>query len=89
MKKYKVYVNGEPFEVIVEEIEGSATPVVTPAKQQAATTQTQNAPAASPPVVEKTEPKSGGEAFEVAAPMPGSVLDISKQGDSVTRGIHC
>lgn len=91
MKKYKVYVNGEPFEVMVEEMGGSAAafaPVVTPAKPQPqAATVVQNTPAVSaPPPAEKAEQKTG-EGFPVPAPMPGVVLNVKvKEGDSVNEG---
>lgn len=94
MKKYRVYVNGEPFEVMVEEIGGSGasspsvtpSPVVTPVTPQT-TPVVQNAPATpAPPPEKKAEPKAGG-GFQVTAPMPGSVLDVKvKEGDMVKEG---
>jgi biotin carboxyl carrier protein len=90
MKKYRVYVNGEPFEVMVEEVGGSATsfsPVVTPITPQTATPKAQDTPAASPDAPkEKAGPAAGG-GFQVTAPMPGSVLDVKvKEGDRVKEG---
>ena len=95
MKKYRVYVNGEPFEVMVEELEGSAasfTPVVTPVTPQTASTKTTAETRAIPtpsafPGEPKAEPKAAGDGFQVTAPMPGSVLDVKvKEGDSVKEG---
>ncbi|RJX23552.1 MAG: biotin/lipoyl-binding protein [Dethiobacter sp.] len=94
MKKYRVYVNGEPFEVVVDEIGDSTTSVssvITPVIPQAAAPETQDAPVVQPavsppPPKEKAEPKAGG-GFQVTAPMPGSVLDIKvKEGDSIKEG---
>lgn len=90
MKKYRVYVNGEAFEVMVEELGGSATsyaPVVTPVPPQTPTPETQNIPSpSSPPTEKKAEPKAAGS-VQVTAPMPGSVLDVKvKEGDSVKEG---
>lgn len=95
MKKYRVYVNGEPFEVMVEEIGGSSasspsitpSPVVTPVTPQT-TPAVQNAPAAPvPPPEKKAAPPKAGDGFQVTAPMPGSVLDVKvKEGDEVKEG---
>jgi len=82
MKKYKVYVNGEPFEVVIEEAEqaAGAQQPTTPAPQvQAAPVSKPAAPAAAPAappqVTEPAAPKTGG-GLEVTAPMPGSILEI-------------
>ena len=94
MKKFKVTVNGQPYEVLVEEVGGQE-----PAeKLVAASTQNQSQPAkdaatATPaPVQKQPEPQttaapasSGGA--EVVAPMPGSVLDVKVNvGDQVNEG---
>lgn len=96
MRKYKVYVNGQPYEVVVEEMNDQKT--VSPAPADSKTQQTapfpkaQEAPASqketvpeSPPV-EKTQPKSG-DGSPVTAPMPGSIIDIKvNTGDRVNEG---
>jgi glutaconyl-CoA/methylmalonyl-CoA decarboxylase subunit gamma len=97
MKKFKVYVDGQPFEVVVEEItdagvQKAASPPTSAAiqKEQPASTTAPSAPApvtqpekvAAAPEVNKT---AGG--VTVPAPMPGSVLDVKvKVGDNVNEG---
>ncbi|MBR3423275.1 MAG: acetyl-CoA carboxylase biotin carboxyl carrier protein subunit [Clostridia bacterium] len=79
MKKYSVKVNGNVYEVEVEEITGSA-PVEAKAEPAPA------APAAAPvPAPEKkSETPAGGIA--VKAPMPGTVLKMNvKVGDKVEK----
>ena len=79
MKKYSVKVNGNVYEVEVEEITGSA-PVEAKAEPAPA------APAAAPvPAPEKkAETPAGGIA--VKAPMPGTVLKMNvKVGDKVEK----
>lgn len=87
MKKYKVYVNGEPFEVVIEEAE-QTTGVQQPAapQVQAAPVSKPAAPAAPPKVEEPPAPKASG-GLEVTAPMPGSILDIKVEvGAQVNAG---
>lgn len=82
MRKFNVTVNGNMYEVEVEEVGGvqSAAPVRS------------NAPVAAPvqPVTETAKPAApvnaaGGEA--VKAPMPGTILDVKvKAGDMVKAG---
>lgn len=96
MKKYKVYVNGQPYEVVVEEMSEQKTsslpPAATIVQPTAPSSEAQKAPASqtaavtSPSPMEKTQSKSG-EGFPVAAPMPGSILDIKVNiGDRVSEG---
>ncbi|PHV71161.1 acetyl-CoA carboxylase biotin carboxyl carrier protein subunit [Sporanaerobium hydrogeniformans] len=78
MKKFQVTVNGNVYDVEVEEVGGSFTPVArtevaTPAAPKAAP---QAAPAAVP---------TG--ATKVAAPMPGKIVDIKvSSGQAVKEG---
>ncbi|MDO9535142.1 MAG: biotin/lipoyl-containing protein [Bacillota bacterium] len=93
MKKYKVYVNGEPFEVVVEEENGTKTISTAPAVQDTQkTTQavSQDAkvvkPAAASAPAANPQTKAGNDS-SVSAPMPGSVLDVKvKVGDNVNEG---
>ena len=72
MKKYRVTVNGVPYEIELEELTGPA-----PA---AATATPAPAPAPAP-----TPAPAGGET--VKAPMPGTILSVNiAVGDPVKRG---
>ena len=71
MKKYRVTVNGVPYEVELEELTGAAP---APAPAPAAT------PAPPPPPA-----PAGGE--QVSSPMPGTILAVNVAvGDTVKRG---
>jgi len=83
MKKYNITVNGNTYEVIVEEAGEVASapaapvftaPVAAPAAPKAA------------PVAPKAAPAAGG-ANKVTAPMPGTILDVKvSAGQSVKKG---
>ena len=81
MKKYNITVNGTMYEVVVEEVGGSASaPVAAPVF---------SAPVAAPaaPVAPKAAPAQGGGANKVTAPMPGTILDVKvSAGQSVKKG---
>lgn len=76
MKNYTITVNGTPYNVTVEDANGSAAPVAAaPASAPAP------APAAAP-----AAPASAGS-VSVDAPMPGNILDIKvSNGASVKAG---
>ncbi len=77
MKKYKINVNGQSYEVEVEEISGEITPIVSAPAPKA------SAPKASAPKIPVAS--TGGE--EINAPMPGKILQLKvKEGDSVSEG---
>lgn len=77
MKNYTITVNGNVYEVSVEENTGAA-PV-----QAAAPAAVKKAPAAAP----KKAASTGAGAVKITAPMPGKILDIkAKVGDSVKKG---
>lgn len=76
MKNYTITVNGNVYEVSVEENTGAA-PV-----QAAAPAAVKKAPAAP-----KKAASAGAGAVKITAPMPGKILDIkSKVGDAVKKG---
>ena len=79
MRTFNVMVNGQTYEVSVEEVaQGSARPAA-PAP----------APAAAPkPAAPKAAPKAApGSGTPVKAPMPGTILDVKvKVGDAVKNG---
>lgn len=87
MRKFNVIVNGEAFEVEIEEVGGTATvPVSAPAAAPAAPAPAQPK-AEAPKKVEKPaapKPAATGAANEVTSPLPGTVLNvIAKEGQSV------
>jgi len=93
MKKYKVLVNGQPYEVVVEEVKDTAGSVSPPQQVSSAPAAPKTAPsekkAAPQPAAPSPQRSAGGSASGtvVSAPMPGSVLDVKvSAGDSVSEG---
>ena len=85
MRKFNVTVNGQAYEVEVEEVGGAPTaapvraaaPVVAPVAAAPV--------AAAAPAAKAAPAVAGGE--PVKAPMPGNILDVKvKAGDKVTTG---
>ena len=79
MKNYRVTVNGVAYDVVVEELNGSAAPA--PVAAPVAAPKTAPAPAAAP--------KASGNAGAIAvkAPMPGNLIKVNvKVGDAVKKG---
>ena len=83
MKRFNVTVNGVTYDVVVEEVGGSA-PV--------ATTVAAPAPAAAPiaaPAAAPAAPKASGAqgAVKVTAPMPGTIMKVNvSTGAAVKKG---
>lgn len=78
MKSYTITVNGNVYDVTVEENTGAAAPVARPVAVPAAAT-----PASAP------APRAAGSegAVKITAPMPGKILGIKvNAGDQVTKG---
>jgi len=84
MKKYKITVNGQTYEVEVEEIGGiEVSPVLT---EPAPAPVEQPKPQPKPQAV---KPKTSGKAGKnkINAPMPGTILSIKKKvGDKIQKG---
>ena len=82
MRKFLINVNGNSYEVEVEEVGGASAPMAAapavPAAPAAA------APAAAP-VAAAPAPAAAGE--QVKSPMPGNILDVKVAvGDTVAEG---
>lgn len=88
IKKFNVTVNGNSYEVEVEEIKDGVSQVsrpVAPVAQKAAPT----ASAPKAPTPPKVSPVVAGSGT-VTSPMPGTIIDIAvKEGDSVKAGQVC
>jgi len=86
MKRFNITVNGNSYDVQVEELAPTAEATM-PAAVQVATVPAVVAPAtpAAPPVSPAPAAVSGSE--EIFAPMPGTIVNvIVKSGDSVKQG---
>jgi biotin carboxyl carrier protein len=101
MKKFKFTISGKPYEVEVQDIEGNiakvnvngteyqvemeeqAAPVVAPVVRPAAKTTTSSPAPATP----KPAAAAGGNGYKMAAPLPGTIMQIFvHQGDTVKKG---
>lgn len=88
MRRFNITVNGKAYDVAVEEANGAAPVVATPAPVAAPATTP--APVAAPVVNEPAPapvaaPVEGGT--DVKAPMPGTIMDVKVNvGDTVERG---
>lgn len=74
MKNYRITVNGNEYDVAVEEV-GASTST--------------SAPKAAPKKAAKAAPKAsaGAGSVKVSSPMPGKILSVKKNvGDSVNKG---
>ncbi|HEY8500096.1 MAG TPA: biotin/lipoyl-containing protein [Clostridia bacterium] len=91
MRKFVINVNGNRYEVEVEEVGGSvnavqpaAAPVQAAPAEPAQPVQKAEAPAAPKPAANSSAPAG---AVKITAPMPGTILDIKvKTGDQVKKG---
>ena len=85
MRKFNIKVNGNAYEVEVEEIGGvaSAPVAAAPVAAPVAAPAPQAAPVASAP----SQPSGAAGSIKVEAPMPGTVLKINVAvGDTVSEG---
>lgn len=75
MKRYTITVNGNAYDVTVDEADGSAAPVAAPAAKKAA------------PAKKAVAPAGAQGNATVNAPMNGTIVDVKvKVGDKVTNG---
>ncbi|ADZ83977.1 biotin/lipoyl-containing protein [Cellulosilyticum sp. WCF-2] len=83
MRKFQVTVNGNTYEVEVEELGGSFTPVATPVTPVAATP----VAAVTPKMVAPKATVVPANATKIVAPMPGKIVDVKVSiGQSVKEG---
>lgn len=95
MRKFNITVNGEVYEVEVEELDGDGQSISTPSRPSRPKAQTAQKPASAPkkeaaPAPKKesapgVKPASVGEGeLSVESPMPGVVLDVRvSEGEAV------
>jgi glutaconyl-CoA/methylmalonyl-CoA decarboxylase subunit gamma len=80
MSKYIIKVNGNPYEVEVEEVGGASTNIAT-------VTATKTTTRTSAPNAVKTTQPSSNSSGDISAPMPGTVLKVKVTvGDTVKKG---
>jgi len=86
MRKFNITVNGNTYEVEVEEIGGVSAPAPAPVQRTApAPTAAPAAPAQQPKAAPKAAAPAGGTT--VTAPMPGTIVDIKvTEGSNVETG---
>ncbi len=85
MRKFNVTVNGQAYEVEVEEVGGAPTAAPVRAAAPVAAPVAAAPVAAAAPAAKAAPVVAGGE--PVKAPMPGNILDVKvKAGDKVTTG---
>lgn len=89
MRKFNVNVNGEAFEVEIEEVGGAPSSAAAPAAPRVEAAPA--APKAAAPKAEEPKPapkpvkkSGGGSGTPLTAPLPGTVLDVKvKEGQTV------
>ena len=87
MKKYNITVNGNTYEVIVEEAGSVASAPVAPVFSAPAPVAAPAVAAAAPAPAPKAAPAGAAGANKVTAPMPGTILDVKVSvGQAVKKG---
>ena len=100
MKTFKFTINGKPYEVDVQDIEGNIATVNVNGTEYKVEMEEQAAPVVAPiarPAAKTTSastqsaaPKpaaAGGAGYKMAAPLPGTIMQIYvHQGDTVKKG---
>lgn len=86
MKKFLIKVNGNQYEVEVEEVKDNSVSVKPSETVKATTVAAPIAPAPKAPVAEKTVVTPAGSAT-ITSPMPGTILKVNvNTGDIVKKG---
>ena len=86
MKKYNITVNGNTYEVFVEEADGAVIAPAAPVFSAPVAAPTA-APAAAPAAPKAAAPAGAAGANKVSAPMPGTILEVKvSAGQSVKKG---
>lgn len=88
MKTYRITVNGNVYDVQVEEVNGSAVPMTAPVAPAPVAPAPVAAPVAATPApvaaAPAPAPTGSGEGVKITSPMPGTILDIKVNvGDRV------
>jgi len=89
MKKFLIKVNGNQYEVEVDEVRDGSIPSYAPAVSAPAASAPVSAPVSAPAPAAEKKPVTGGAtgSVKVNAPMPGTILKVvASVGDSVKRG---
>ena len=89
MKNYKVTVNGNVYDVVVEEVTSrvSSAPVIAPTTPVLAQVAPLPVQVAASTVVKETAPMGTQGAVKIKAPMPGKILKIDvKEGQMLKKG---
>ena len=89
MKNYTITVNGNVYDVTVEEGTGSAAPAAAPKAAPAAAPKAAPAaaPKAAPAAPKAAAPAGAAGSVTVAAPMPGKILGVkANPGQAVKKG---
>lgn len=91
MRKFLIKVNGNQYEVEVEEVRGDGSVVQTAVETRAAAPVAAPAAPAAAPAPKPAEPKKDvsvpSGAVKISAPMPGTILGVNvNPGDSVKKG---
>lgn len=82
-RKFNITVNGTPYDVVVEELDGGVQAAPSPAQVAQPM-----APAAAP-VVAKPQPaaQSAASGEKVSSPMPGTIVAVKvSQGEKISKG---
>ena len=87
MRKFQITVNGQSYEVEVEEVGGVSAPAVAPAPVAAPKAAAPAAPKAAAPAAPKAAAAAPAGAEAVNAPMPGNINAVKvAAGQNVKKG---